>query len=323
MNAFYSESSSSDLVESGRENTLPCSDPELWESMWVPGAAILGVAVGLFAPPDSDAIWEYASSVLGWTYFCMWSVSFYPQVVQNAYRRSVKGLSVDFQLLNFVGFACYFAFNAALYWSVDVQVEYAAAHAGHASAVRLNDVVFAGHAALLTLVTLVQIAVYHDNPPLQGVDQLIRCGIVTALSVVVAVFLGIALLIHSTSERDMDWLSYLVALSYVKVAISVTKYIPQVWMNCRRQSTDGWNIHNVLLDFWGGLLSVLQLFLDAHMRNDWSAVTGDPAKLLLGNISMGFDIVFMIQHYYLYSDRGFARSPNHKVAQSMHKQPLE
>ena len=32
-------------------------------------------------------------------------------------------------------------------------------------------------------------------------------------------------------------------------------------MNFRRKSTDGWSIGNVLLDFTGGLLSMLQMFL--------------------------------------------------------------
>ena len=34
---------------------------------------------------------------------------------------------------------------------------------------------------------------------------------------------------------------------------------PQVFLNYRRQSTEGWNVHNVLLDFGGGLLSLVQV----------------------------------------------------------------
>lgn len=39
------------------------------------------------------------------------------------------------------------------------------------------------------------------------------------------------------------------------------KYIPQVLLNARRKSTKGWTIWNVLLDLFGGLLSVLQVML--------------------------------------------------------------
>ena len=48
---------------------------------------------------------ELVSNILGWAYFLAWSISFYPQVMQNWQRRSVVGLSFDFQLLNVLGFA--------------------------------------------------------------------------------------------------------------------------------------------------------------------------------------------------------------------------
>ena len=40
-----------------------------------------------------------ASSALGWLYFVSWSVSFYPQAVLNYRRKSVVGMSFDFQTL--------------------------------------------------------------------------------------------------------------------------------------------------------------------------------------------------------------------------------
>jgi hypothetical protein len=61
-------------------------------------------------------------------------------------------------------------------------------------------------------------------------------------------------------------------------------------------------IHNVLLDFTGGFLSVVQLFLDCGVNGDWSGAIGDPVKFGLGFTSMVFDIVFMTQHYILYKD---------------------
>lgn len=43
-----------------------------------------------------------------------------------------------------------------------------------------------------------------------------------------------------------------------------------------------------------------QLLLDASFQSDWSGITGNPAKLGLSNISMAFDIIFIVQHYILY-----------------------
>jgi len=216
----------------------------------------------------------------------MWSVSFYPQVEQNWRRRSVVGLSLDFQLLNLVGFLCYFIFNAALLYSPGMKQEYGDAHSGHVSVVKLNDVLFAGHAVVLTLVTLIQIYVFYDYPPLLDVERLLRAFVLGAIAFVLVGAGSLALAVVLLSETWIDWLTYITLLSYVKVVISIWKYCPQVWMNYQRKSTDGWSISNVLLDFSGGLLSVMQLCLDAALADDWSAVVGNPAKLLLGNLSM-------------------------------------
>lgn len=64
----------------------------------------------------------------------------------------------------------------------------------------------------------------------------------------------------------------------------------------------GWNIWTILLDLIGGVLSLLQLVLDSSLQSDWSGITGNPAKLLLGNITIFFDLIFIVQHYILYRD---------------------
>lgn len=73
-------------------------------------------------------------------------------------------------------------------------------------------------------------------------------------------------------------------------------------MNYRRQSTVGWNIWTIILDLIGGILSLLQLVLDSSLQSDWSGITGNPAKLLLSNITILFDLIFIVQHYILYRD---------------------
>lgn len=78
------------------------------------------------------------------------------------------------------------------------------------------------------------------------------------------------------------------------------KYVPQVIANFRRRSTIGWSIIQQLLDFSGGVLSLLQLIIDSALQADWSGLTGNPVKLGLANISLLFDIVFILQHFVLY-----------------------
>jgi len=47
-------------------------------------------------------------------------------------------------------------------------------------------------------------------------------------------------------------------------------------------------------------LSVAQLVFDCYRTDDWSGITGNIAKFLLGFLSMFFDVIFMVQHYILY-----------------------
>lgn len=69
----------------------------------------------------------------------------------------------------------------------------------------------------------------------------------------------------------------------------------------------GWSIFTILLDLAGGVLSLLQLVLDSSLQNDWSGITGNPVKLLLGNVTIIFDLIFVVQHYILYRDSSDAK----------------
>lgn len=93
-------------------------------------------------------------------------------------------------------------------------------------------------------------------------------------------------------------------MSWVKLIVTITKYIPQAWVNYKRKSTKGWAIEMILCDITGSFLSITQLFIDSWLVHDWSGITGNPLKFWLGNVSLFFDVVFMTQHYILYRGAG-------------------
>ncbi|KAL8796668.1 MAG: hypothetical protein Q9195_001058 [Heterodermia aff. obscurata] len=101
-------------------------------------------------------------------------------------------------------------------------------------------------------------------------------------------------------HRETLRLDLIYAFGFCKLVTTIVKYIPQAYVNYQSQSTDGWSIGQILLDFSGGILSNLQLVIDSSLQNDWSGITGNPIKLGLGNITIVFDIIFMCQHYVLY-----------------------
>jgi len=71
------------------------------------------------------------------------------QIHLNFQRKSVVGLSFDFLALNWLGFICYSIFNVAMLVSPTVRAAYRQ-QMGSSPGVRLNDAIFAVHAALMT-----------------------------------------------------------------------------------------------------------------------------------------------------------------------------
>lgn len=241
----------------------------------------------------SDVI-DIISTMIGWIYFTVWSISFYPQVWLNFQRKSVVGLSFDFLAYNFTGFLAYGVFNVALYWIDSIKEEYNKGQLSNSNPVQLNDVVFTLHALFITSVTIFQTFIYERGE--QKVT--ILCW---TLQSVAWVFVAVILIITAVSEeRLLTWLQFVTFISYIKLSVTLIKYVPQVWMNFRRKSTVGWSIGNVLLDFTGGTFSILQMFLLSYNSNDWSSFFGDPTKFGLGLFSICFDIVFILQHYVWY-----------------------
>uniref|UniRef100_A0A5K3FM58 Cystinosin homolog n=2 Tax=Mesocestoides corti TaxID=53468 RepID=A0A5K3FM58_MESCO len=226
--------------------------------------------------------------IVGWIYFLSWTISFYPQVILNFTRKSVTGLSFDFIAFNLIGFACYTAFNAGLYFVPYIQEQYFRNHPLGVNPVQLNDLFFSLHATAIVLVQIVQCLIYERGS--QRVSK--TC---TATICMMLIFILISTILAALDV--ITWLTALYLYSYVKLLVTLIKYLPQVALNCRRRSTVGWSLGNVVCDFVGGVLSVFQMFLIAYNRDDWTSVIGSPTKLILGLISVGFDCIFFGQHH--------------------------
>jgi cystinosin len=242
----------------------------------------------------------YLSQVLGWIYFFAWSFSFYGQVIENYRRKSVSGLCFDFPVYNLTGFIGYSIYNIWGYMDHNIGT----------GKVEIQDIVFSVHAVLLTLVCIFQIFLYYEKDnPYQKVSNI--CKTITIClwwGVLQIIFIERILNLYDPHRdpKDIGFVfNSVVYLGWCKVFISLIKYIPQAISNWRRKSTEGWNIHNILLDMTGGLFSFLQNLIDG-IRGDFS-ITNDSqphslniAKYALSVISIFFDIIFLTQHYVLY-----------------------
>jgi cystinosin len=186
--------------------------------------------------------------------------------------------------------------------------------------VHINDVAFSVHAVLLTGVTLMQCYLYRNNNGDDDGERIQQARPATAtvfavsLAVIVSFIWAGLILVTPTVDPPPDpctkascppeslltWISFIYFLSGIKFLVTLVKYIPQVVLNCQRQSTKGWNVWNVLLDFEGGSLSLIQQIIDALVDKSWIPLIGSPIKFGLSLVSMVFDVIFIVQHFVLY-----------------------
>ncbi|CAL5872883.1 uncharacterized protein PFLUO_LOCUS7152 [Penicillium psychrofluorescens] len=237
-----------------------------------------------------------------------WSASFYPQPIYNYQRGSTSGLAIDFPTINFLGFSCYAIYTSAFLYSPVIRRQYAARFPNSGEpTVRFNDLAFAVHAVVLSAIVYSQFW-----PSIWGLrvfrtQRISKTMLGLFWGSVMAPLVVVWMVVARSPDGGLDpaswaWIDVIYAFSYVKVLITVVKYVPQAWVNYKRQSTVGWSIVPILLDLSGGVLSLVQLILDSSLQSDWSGVTGNPVKFLLGNITIVSDTVFIVQHYLLYRD---------------------
>lgn len=241
-------------------------------------------------------------------------------------RKSTLGLAIDFPTLNVLGFACYTVSTASFLYSPTIKTQYAQRHPdAPQTTVRFNDFLFAAHGAVMCVIIYSQFfeSIWGFEV---GRRQRVSRAILGVWWACVVAVLGVVVLVRvqgvhgGYSAEGWAWIDVvsfiypyyntimlhiptilqIYTLGYVKLLTVILKYIPQAWVNYKRKSTQGWSIYPMLLDFAGGWLSLAQLCIDSALENDWSGVTGNPVKFGLGNVTIVFDVIFMLQHYVLY-----------------------
>ena len=243
--------------------------------------------------PALESGLQLASDIVGWIYFVAWSISFYPQIWINFRRKSVVGLNFDFVALNIIGFLCYSIFNVCLYFLPSYQEDFHQKYPDKSIPVILNDVFFGLHALTATLITGVQCLWYERG------GQKVALW---ALAFIVAVAISILIMSILMATGSFNKLNFIYVVSYVKLTITIIKYVPQAWYNFARKSTVGWSIGNILLDITGGMFSLLQMFILAYISSDWVSIFTNPTKFGLSLFSILFDLLFILQHYVFYRD---------------------
>lgn len=179
---------------------------------------------------DSDLSHNYrpVSSIIGWVYFFAWSLSFYPQILLNFYRKNTIGFNTDKLAYDFIGFGCFSIYCFTFRYVSSVREEYRDRHHGNNPTVQVNDVAFGFHAVFMTVIQIVQVVTYNGRVQAPTKNCLICSG---SLIAVITLYLLVCLMADSSVFVLLNWLYF---LSFVKIAVTLIKYAPQVWLNHSR-----------------------------------------------------------------------------------------
>jgi cystinosin len=252
----------------------------------------------------SDGLCIFSNDVVGYIYTVAWGVSFLGQIGLNFQLKNVEGCNLDFVAYNVTGFAFYATYNVAGYfWPYESKEDPGCGVSG----VLTNDLVFALWAFTMAIITFVQCFFVYPRYS-NKISRL--CIAMNGIYWFIAIFYAMLTNINGGAFQPKPLLNAVFMLSYIKLFISLTKYIPQAYWNYKRKSTVGWSIFNILLDFTGGTFSLLQILLNG-LNGQGSPFTPSAngssgvniAKFGLSIISIFFDILFMIQHYILYKPK--------------------
>ncbi|KAI9724784.1 MAG: hypothetical protein M1812_000060 [Candelaria pacifica] len=276
--------------------------------------------------PSTYRLANDVSRLLGWIYVACWSASFYPQPIHNYCRGSTYGLAIDFPIINILGFVTLTISNAVFLYSPLIREQYAYRNPlSPYPTVRFNDLAFAAHGVFMTCLAYTQFwsIVWGFKVDKRQRVSMPVLGIAFGSLVGIGVVCMIIALRGNDGGNDSSgwaWIDAIYAIGYVKLIVTFVKYIPQAWVNYKRKSTDGWTILQILLDVSGGVFSIMQLLVDSSLQDDWSGITGNPVKLGLGNVSIFFDVIFIVQHFWLY--RGARKRKTAEVLPDGEQTPL-
>ncbi|EIW70774.1 hypothetical protein TREMEDRAFT_61281 [Tremella mesenterica DSM 1558] len=216
-------------------------------------------------PSDSQhPIASIIVTLTGVAYFSLWSYSFYPQVILN-YRRKT-GFSPDFSYVNPTGFLALSIWNWTIFFSPLARQQYATRHNGHLPQVSPWDIAFSTHALFLSLIVLLQVLWYarkhrlgletndetshllpvpEQSPKIKSEASWTKPSII-ARTAIILIFVSAFLTGCMVWIGKLEFLDWLYWISTIKLIISTLKYIPQVILNWKVKSVEGFAIGAII-----------------------------------------------------------------------------
>lgn len=237
--------------------------------------------------------------MLGYCYVCAWSISIYPPLWNNWKRRSASAMSLDFVMLNSVG---YFYLICSLWLQLFHWQETEMEDNSLRPKVTHFDFWYCLHGFVMNLVLTTQVLWGTTIWKFQGGAARMKAVYRRVLlgSILMAVILLIQFVYQNTIQgwSNQNTLSFCNHLFLLKISMSLLKYIPQVKHNYDRKSMRGFPIQSVMCDVLGGVCSMWQLAIQLSKEArgfTFVALIANFGKIGIAIVTLFFNFIYISQ----------------------------
>lgn len=223
------------------------------------------------------------ADICGWLYLLIWGSYMYPQVFLNYKLQSVEGFKLDYPFLNLSGYIFITVCNTTAFFHEFPFKNYGLGN------VRVQDVLYALNGTFVCIILNLQAVFYPRGK-----------NTITMFSFFFTVFAWISVIIFFLISEVYDiippsqGINILVYLGDAKILVNVIKYVPLIYFNFLRKTTEGMSIVAFALNLAGATFSLLQMGLDYH---NGTTDTINPVKTALAAVTIFYDIILVFQYF--------------------------
>ncbi|KAL3236219.1 cystinosin-like protein ERS1 [Nakaseomyces bracarensis] len=238
-------------------------------------------------------------NILGFIYVSAWSVSMYSPLITNWRHKSARAMSTDFVLLNLTG---YFYLVCSLTLQLYKWLPEKPDDTVERPKLSGFDYCYCLHGFCLTAIMTTQL--FYGRELWGFTDEYRgRMKKIYKRVLMISIFTFCLVTLQFVYDnRVLGWdnsrtLIYCNKLFFLKITMSLIKYIPQVLHNYERKSMKGFAISGVFLDITSGIASIIQLICqvlkDTNINLD--VIVSNFGKVGLALVTLMFNFIFISQ----------------------------
>lgn len=230
----------------------------------------------------------------GWSYAIVWGLSFYPTLYLNYRLKTADSISVDYVILNIIGYICYSISLLLQLKCVDVRRQYMQVYEGKLPLLSNADLFYSFHGIILLTVLMSQ--VLFGNSIWNFKNERINFKIHKLTRMVLAFLMLFCTVSWYFDDEKYAFLNFAMNLAFVKIIISLIKYLPQVIYNYRRKSMYGISRLQIMFDLLGALFA----FCEFYLKNELpllEAINANRGKIGITIVTSIFSTIFWVQIY--------------------------